>query len=365
MKPVLTSAVLADLRRPRTYPAISILMPTHRREPDNARDAGVLRNLIDEAKERVQADDAVARGDRFDVLAQLDQIEREVDLIHSQDGLAVFVAPGEHQVWKLSRAVSPRVVLADTFTTRNLVAAQALDRPYWVLALSADHVSLWAGGMQSMSEYTADGFPLTRSLDDPDAERKERIGDIASVFSDEDTRAFLRIADSTVGTVLDGTAFPLFLLGEAEILSIFSDIGGVAKTAVTEIVHGGVARGPASSVQDAVLPAVEAEAEQDVAATMQELDAARGRKLFAAGADEAWEHAAAGRIDRIVVEEHYQVAARVDGGHLSPAEPGEEGAFDDIVDEIIERAQATGATVRFVPDGTLDASGGIAAVLRY
>ena len=36
MHPALTTATLADLRRPRRYPAISILMPTHRREPDNA-----------------------------------------------------------------------------------------------------------------------------------------------------------------------------------------------------------------------------------------------------------------------------------------------------------------------------------------
>ncbi|HEY3482477.1 MAG TPA: chemotaxis protein, partial [Streptomyces sp.] len=107
----LSPSTLTDLRRPRHYPAVSVLMPTHRREPDNAQDAVRLRNLLAEAKDAVRSDPEVSRADRIDVVGQLDQAMSEVDLVHAEDGLAIFAAPGEHQVWTVDREVTPRVVL--------------------------------------------------------------------------------------------------------------------------------------------------------------------------------------------------------------------------------------------------------------
>ncbi len=39
----LSPSTLADLRRPRLYPAVSVLTPTHRRERDNSQDRVRLR----------------------------------------------------------------------------------------------------------------------------------------------------------------------------------------------------------------------------------------------------------------------------------------------------------------------------------
>lgn len=60
----LTRAALADLRRPRTYPAVSLLLPTHRREPDNAQDA--VRQALDTgARVRFVPDDGLADTGRI------------------------------------------------------------------------------------------------------------------------------------------------------------------------------------------------------------------------------------------------------------------------------------------------------------
>ncbi len=152
MEHALSPATLIELRRPRPYPAVSVLTPTHRREPDNAQDPVRLRNAVAEAKKRLEADPAVTRRRRVDVFGQLDRALAEVDLAHAEDGLVIFAAPGEHQVWSLARPVPERVVLSDTFLTRNLVSAQAAERPFWVLAVSADRVSLWSGGTDRVVE---------------------------------------------------------------------------------------------------------------------------------------------------------------------------------------------------------------------
>ncbi|MFJ3334589.1 chemotaxis protein [Streptomyces sp. NPDC086766] len=362
----LSPATLAELRRPRPYPAVSVLTPTHRREPDNTQDPVRLRNVVAEAKKQLEADPAISRERRTDVVRQLDQALAEVDLAFAEDGLVIFAAPGEHQVWSLARTVPERVVLSDTFLTRNLVSAQTAERPFWVLSVSADRVTLWSGGSGRVTEERIGGFPLTRDLaENFDAERQEQIGDAPSVFRDQRTRQFLREADGALGALLREHPRPVYVTGEQEALTVLDEVGSAARDAV-HVPHGGLAHGSHEAVWRAIRPVQEAEARDSAAAVARELESARGRKEFAAGVDELWQNAREGRVRLLAVEEDFQVRVRDDmGDHLVPADSGDPKAREDIVDEIVEQCLETGAEVRFVPDGTLADAQGIAGVLRY
>ncbi|KES04045.1 chemotaxis protein [Streptomyces toyocaensis] len=360
----LSPATLAELRRPRPYPAVSVLTPTHRREPLNAQDAVRLRNVVAEAKKRLEADPAVTRDRRADVAHHLDRALAEVDLAHSEDGLVIFAAPGEHQVWSLARSVPERVVLSDTFLTRNLVSAHTAERPFWVLSVSADRATLWSGGADRVAEEHAGGFPLIREERNFDPERQERVGDQPSNFRDEDTRRFLREADAAMGALLRDHPRPLYVTGEPAALSLLSEAGGATKDAV-HVPHGGLAHGTHESVWQAVRPVLEDEARKRAEDVARSLESARGRKEFAAGVDELWQSAREGRVRLLAVEENYRITVRDAGDHLIVAEDGDLDAREDIVDEIVEQCLETGAEVRFVPDGALGDADGMAAVLRY
>jgi hypothetical protein len=361
----LTPAALAELRRPRKYPAVSVLLPTHRREPDNAQDSVRLRNLLEEAKNAVHSDPEVARADRIDVIGRLEQALAEVDLTYAEDGLAIFAAPGEHQVWSLGRSVPERVLLAQTFLTRNLVAAYAADQPFWVLALSADLATMWSGGRQHLPEQEHGPFPVRRPAIDFDPERQERVGDTPSLYNDEETRTFLREVTEAVTAVQAADPRPLYLVAEPEAISALDDVGPVATEAMSHVTHGGLAEGPAEALARAVREADRTRDEVALAAVLDDLDRARGRKAFAGGVDEVWQSVNEGRASLVAIEDGYRTVVRNDGEHLVPAGTDERGAREDIVDEIAEQALDTGARVRFVPDGDLSASGHIAAVLRY
>ncbi len=365
MHPTLSPTTLTKLRRPRPYPAVSIVMPTHRREPDNAKDPVRLRTLLAEAKEKVQADPAVSRTDRISVLEQLDQALLEVDLVHAEDGLAILAAPGEHQVWSFGRTAPARVVLSDTFLTRNLVAAQAAERPYWVLAVAADRVVLWGGNQDRVTKETGYGFPLERTPDTPDPQRQERTGDTPSTFRDEETKTFLRQADTEIGKVLAADTRPLYVVGDAAALALLDAVGSISRAATEQIPHGGLAQADAETVRQVLAPALRSRADRETSDALARLDAARGRHEFAAGLDEVWQAAGDGRITHLVVEEQFRTTVRDDGKHLVPAESDAPGAREDIVDEVIERSLDTGAQVTFVPDGTLTDAGQVAAALRY
>ncbi|GEJ98678.1 hypothetical protein TNCT1_09550 [Streptomyces sp. 1-11] len=364
MEHALSPATLAELRRPRPYPAVSVLTPTHRREPENGQDPVRLRNVVAEAKKRLESDPSVTRERRAEVVAQLDRALAEVDLAHAEDGLVIFAAPGEHQVWSLSRTVPERVVLSDTFLTRNLVSAQVAERPFWVMSVSADRVTLWSGGEDRVVKNRAGGFPLIRRQENFDAEREMRRGDLPSTFTDEGTRQFLREADAAMATMLRDEPRRLYITGEDAALSLLDEIGGVAKCAV-HVPHGGLAHAGPEAVWQALQPVLREEDWKGADLVVGELVAARGRRAFAAGVDELWQNAREGRVRLLAVEENYRTVVRDDGDHLVPAEPGDLDARDDIVDEIVEQCLETGADVRFVPDGTLGDAGGIAGVLRY
>ncbi|MFF3516466.1 chemotaxis protein [Streptomyces sp. NPDC002573] len=360
----LSPSTLAELRRPRPYPAVSVLAPTHRREPYNAQDRVRLRNALADAKKQLESDPAVTRERRIDVETQLDQALSEIDLTYTEDGVVIFAAPGEHQVWALGRSVPERVVLSDTFLTRNLVSAHVAERPFWVLAVSPDRVTLWNGGAGHVTEAHTGGFPLARGRENFDAERRMQIGDTPSTFRDEDTRHFLREADIAMGRLLRQDPRPLYITGEQAALSALDESGGVAREAV-HVPHGGLAHGTPEAVWQAVQPVIAAEARKNIERVSRELEAARGRKAYAAGVDEVWQNASDGRIRLLAVEENYRVTVRDDADHLIPAESGDLDAREDIVDEIVERCLDTGAEVRFVPDGALGDAQGIAGVLRY
>ncbi|MBC2906418.1 chemotaxis protein [Streptomyces cupreus] len=365
MEHALSPATLAELRRPRPYPAVSVLTPTHRREPENAQDPVRLRNVVADAKKQLEADPAVSRERRIDVVRQLEEAVAEVDLTHAEDGLVIFAAPGEHQVWSLARTVPERVVLSDTFLTRNLVSAQAAERPFWVLCVSADRVTLWNGGTERVVEEHVGGFPLTRSVDNFDAERQEQIGDLSSTFRDEGTRHFLREADTAIGRLLRDDPRPLYVTGETAALSLLDEVGSVTKDAV-HVRHGGLSHATPDAVWQAVRPMVAAEGRKTTDEVARELETAMGRKAYAAGVDEVWQSAREGRVRLLAVEENYRATVRDDSGdHLIPAESGDLDAREDIVDEIVEQCLETGADVRFVPDGTLGDATGIAGILRY
>ncbi|MER5614851.1 chemotaxis protein [Streptomyces sp. NPDC002215] len=366
----LTAGLLRELRMVKPYPALSLTMPTHRRAPDNAQDAVRLRNLVAEAADRLEADPAVTREVRTAIKEQLDRAVTEVDPRRALDALVLLVTPDEHRIWQLPRTAPERVVLSDTYLTRNLVAAKAQSQPFWVLTVSADRAVLWSGTADAVREERTGGFPLTAPQEPPNPQREERVGDTPSTFSDEETRNFLRTVDEKLRTVLAEEPRPLYLMGLAPALALLDEVGESAKSAVGRVTKGAPADMSASELLKELRPALDERHQRFAAEIDGRLDEARGRRSFAGGLDEVWAAVREGRAGLVAVEEHFQQTVRVTKEHLEPVSGGAADLTDaavreDIVDELVEAALDSGADVVFLPDGSLAEHGRIAAALRY
>ncbi|MFC6600347.1 chemotaxis protein [Kitasatospora paranensis] len=366
----LTADLLRDLRTVRPYPVVSLTMPTHRREPDNAQDPVRLRNLLAEAERRIDEDPAVARQARIDLRQQLERALADADLRHAQDGLVLYATTDSHQIWHLPREVPERVVLSDTFLTRNLVAAKAQALPYWVLVAAADRATLWSGAGDSLHQHERDGFPAVLEEGEWDVQHKERVGDQPSTFRDEDTRRFLRTVDAALAAVLADDPRPLLLVGLAQAVALLQEVGQAARTPAATVLKGNLTEGPESVLLDELAPARAGLVQQAASRIDAALDDARSRRTFAAGLDEVWDAVTTGRAHLVAVEEHFRRTVRLTDGHLTPlnGEPAggwEDGVREDIVDELVEAALDNGAEVVFLPDDHLTDHNRIAAVLRY
>ncbi|MFJ1929502.1 chemotaxis protein [Streptomyces sp. NPDC088131] len=366
----LTAGLLQELRAAKPYPALSLTMPTHRRAPDNAQDAVRLRNLVADAGSRLDADPRVGRETRAAVRQQLDRAVAEIDPRRALDSLVVLATADEYQIWQLPRTAPERVVLSDTYLTRNLVAAKAQARPFWALTVSADHAALFSGTADAAHEERIGGFPLTAPHEPPNPQREERIGDTPSTFSDEDTRQFLRTVDGKLRGVLATDPRPLYLVGLAPALAMLDEVGESTGAAAGRVTKGAPADTTPSGLLTELRPALEARQKRFAAEIDGKLDEARGRHAFAGGLDEVWAAVREARAGLVAVEEHYQQTVRVAQEHLEPVsadalDPADGTVREDIVDELVETALDSGAEVVFVADDSLREHGRIAAALRY
>lgn len=365
-----TPELLADLRRPRPYPAVSITLPTHRHRPENQQDHIRLKQLLDEAGKRLADDPEVPREKRIAVAEHLKQAGEELDPETFLDGLVLYASEDEHRAYRLGASVPDRVVFATTYLTRNLVAAEARVRPYWVLVLGEDEVRLWHGRGSRVAETDA-GFPVTTPAERRDGPITREGGGLGV---SQDTRTMFTEADEKLAAALAGRPDPVIVVGLRPQTALFRSVTRHAAQIAVEVDRGGMQGVTPAEFAKELAPARAELTQARSKHALAELDAARSGKRYAGGVQDVWLPAHEGRVAHLVVEESLRVTARpqsaegIDRAALAMLDgdtPPGDGVEDDIVDSLVEAVLDADGCVDFVPDDTLNGTGGIAAALRY
>lgn len=365
------AVTLSDLRKPRAYPAVSVLMPTYRRAPDNRQDPIRLRNLLTEVRRRLAEDKRVSPAAADEVVRGLRQAAAEVDLTHAEDGLVLFAAPdGEHHVFMVDQPVDERVVVDTTFATRDLVAAYTRTSRYRVLVLGDRATRLWDGQGDRLTEVTADGFPMSHEPATVPDERGGRGTRAGQPGEQERHRQFYRQIVAALAAVDGRDQRPLIVAGVTRDQAYFEEVAGHSFTLAGRIdgCHCSASPHELAALARPVLAAYEDLRE---VAVLAELEAARGIRRYAAGLEVVCRLAEEGRGAHLVVERGYFAPAiRSEETGLLPVE-GPLGALhgadvvDDAVDGVIETVLEYGGEVTFVSDGFLVDHDRIALVVRY
>jgi len=353
---------ILELQRHRSHPSLSILLPTHRTSPDNKRDPILLKNLVTEATDRLV--ELLGKRDAAPMIRGLERQVAAIDLRRTLDGMAIFVNAEHAGVYLLPVPLDPRVVIDDTFATRDLVFAMNRSPRYWVLALSEQPTRLFEGVRDTLVEVRGGGFPMVHEnpeAAEPLPEMTER-----SKLEQAWHRQFFREIDQALAAYTKADPLPLCVVGVERWLAYFKTVTAHKDIAVT--LTGNHDQTPPHELAKLVWPAVSDALTTRRRRALDALEAAIGAQRFASGLGEAWRRAQEGRGDLLLVERDFHQAARFDEAthqlHLV-ADGDETASMADAVDDLIELVLAKQGDVVFVDDGALEGHGRVALTLRY
>jgi hypothetical protein len=387
----LTPDILADLRRPRRYPAITLAMPTDPDLPFGEKDRILVRDLVVQARRQLADDPGVPRDVRLELRDRVLDPEVIADAgapFHPAGAMVVHLAAGEPvQVWQLtSPAVEPRVEFATSFLTRYAVAAEQRSRPYLVLVLGQEMCRLYHGAGRELAEVRRHGFPQPPRIPSPEDSLPGPIPHAPPYEGhDERVRQYLRTVDGRLASVLgEHPGLPLFVIGSEKALSVFTGLTAQRGRVTGTSALTGMDKDTPPELVKRLEPLLEDFRTRQVAEALEDLGTARGGGRYAGGAPEVWTAAADKRVQLLLVEESLAVAGRIgrDGRVLTTVpypEPvtlpdprrdahrpaGAVGLATDVVEQLVENAVEAGSQVLFVPDDTLAEAGRVAAVLRF
>lgn len=335
-------ALLAELQEHRSYPSVTLLFDTTPNPVLTPDDAATATALVAEAERRLTGD--VDDATRDLVVGRLRSLVEECRAEPATVAMALCASPDFMAPVRLGRPVVRRVVVDDTFATRDLVADLNRTAAFRVITVSDRKVRLLLGDRQRLVEVRSADWPLER---EPEQNLAAWTRTVTHAVDAETRR-------DTLPTVLAGVDRAVrTALGVAHLGVIGTVAGNHDRTAWVDLHH-------------AAWPLVTDWLRTDQQRALQRLDDARSSRRFAGGIHEIWPLATEGRVELLVVEEGHMLSARVEGDRIVPAtDPEHPEVVDDVIDEAIEVVLRHGGHAVMVPDGTLDEHARVAAILRY
>jgi hypothetical protein len=355
---------LHELQDVHAYPCLTITLPTHRTRPDNRRDAIRVKNLVTQGTSRLLGE--FSKRQVAPLIDRLNALVAAIDYDYTLDGLVLAVNRDMAREYVLPFTLDERVVVDDTFFTRDLVHALNRARRYWVLSLSEQSTRLFAATREDLEEITTGGFPMRHGGPGGDTALPGGIGVNTSAYRDDRHRQFFRDVDKALRPFMTEDPLPLALAGVDRYLAFFREVSAADEIIAT--LPGNVDRLSAHDLGRRIWPYASDGFIARRREVLRHLEAAMGRHLAASTLGEVWQLAGLGRGKVLVVEQGYHRPARVNQWgqlDLNIDDPTASDVIDDAVDEVITMVLARGGQVVFVDDGELALHDRIALILRF
>lgn len=353
------------LQQVRGYPAVTITLPTHRSAPDNRQDPIRVKNLVEQAGNRLLEE--FNKREIAPLLERIEKLAQSIEYRNTLDGLALFINRDFARAVYLPFTLKERVHVDETFLTRDLVFAMNRTPRYWALVLSEKPTRLYEGTRDTLVEINEGGFPMTHTGPGGEQSLPGGFGIKKSAYRDEYHRKFFRAVDAALKPVMTEDTLPLAVVGVDRFQAFFNEVTNY-KSAIVARLTGSHDKTTAPELAKLLWPLVKSGLSGQRQQVLAALDKAIGERKFASTIGEVWRLAKEGRGHLLLVEEDFHYPARVDGSgrQISPADdPTAPDVLDDAVDEIIETILDKQGQVVFVENGQLEKHQRIALILRY
>jgi hypothetical protein len=357
---------LRELQQVREYPALSILLPTYYKSPDDLQQNPVrLKKLMRQAMDRLL--EKHSKSELTSLLHNLDNVAESIDFDHPQKGLAVFVSSSVAKSFPLPFAVDEQVVIEENFVTRHLVHARNRSKRYYLLLLTKDICRLYECQRDHLHEIRDKGFPKTSEQEGVDSEWTGDFGVDSGSYDTRRATEFLRQVEELLDGVIGENELPLVIAGVERNLASFCKISKY-KNRLIATVEGSYEKTPLPELAQIAWSEARKGFDSKRKEILDQLENAVGAKQFASGIDGVWRMAQEGRVATLLVEEGFRYPASVSDDGLSikgVPENYTHNTVADAVDEVIETVLQRSGQVVFQEKGALGDHQQIAAITRF
>ncbi|MFN6037518.1 MAG: hypothetical protein ACK452_03550 [Bacteroidota bacterium] len=354
-------------------PCISIIVATHKASPERQTDEPAVRHLVNDVMLKLE--------NRFsdymsDISKKLENIIDEIDYLHNDQGLGIFVSPDFSKLVKFSFPVTNKIHIGESFLLRELMYEQQLNPAYYYLDANPKIIRFFKGSGVNLEEIKNEFFPY-RIIDDYIYNKPSRGSSYSnsikgtekdkSIMKEIRFMSELKKVDNHLKKYLSHS-MPLFISGTEKATGYFSKISDNMSN-VAGIIDGNFSKGnnflPVQKIYNEVMAWVNMK-EDDM---LDELSDAFGKRQVASGLEEVWHAAKNGLGLTLFVEKDFISNAffRKDDNLFSKFKPDDSGFTEiaDAVDYIMAIVLSKNGGIHIVENNKLPEHDRIALRLRY
>lgn len=354
--------ILEKIRNVESECCVTIILNTHRNKPDIQKDVIMLKNLTAEAEQRLYNlyDKRLAQS----IAGRIRQLAEGVDHGHNQESLLLFVNENIAETIKLPIEVEDRVVIGNTFSSRDLVRASKLQEEYYILVLSRDKARLIEAMNDQETQEVGDPFPVVNLNLYPSTDKEQSKAKQWDLLIEE----FFNRVDKALWVATNQRPHPVLVCTEERNFHHFMKITDHREKIIGHMNTNRIEEKNPIIVLEAwplILKRLKLKNKQRV----NELHIAVNTGKLISDTGEIWRALNEGRGQTLFVKQGYYQPARIVNNLVEvvegPASLEQEDIVEDIIEKMIDVNLKNGGDVVFLPEDDLKDYGGLALVARF
>ncbi|MDH3708288.1 MAG: hypothetical protein OER04_00285 [Cyclobacteriaceae bacterium] len=353
-----------------TGPCVSILLPLHQTLPQRNKNPLSLKRALNEAKVQLKK---YPSTETQVITKELDRLAKEIDFKKTDQALGIFVGKKFSRLIDFPFQITQKVVVDNSFETRDLTYGIQYLTDYWVLTLNPKAVRLFKAQGHSLHEILEDPFPIEyqEQYQYPDRQKPRISGDYQreeSQIKDERRLQFLRHVNKLASPYFKQDPLPIAIMGIKDLQVLFSKIFDYDAQVVKRL-YGDFKNWSVQKIAKAAWEQIQDHVYQSTDQLLEEIRESKGKRAYLYGIEAVWRVAQEGRGDKLIVEKDYQAPAYADPqtGKLYFNLTYTTGLLKkvDAVDDVIELIRDKHGEIVFMENGKLEEYEHIAVKTRY
>ena len=341
--------------------SITVILKTHRTFPDNNQDAILLKNLIKDAESRLLAEHSGREVQ--ELIDKLNTLASSINHRQNQESLILFVSNDVVDFVRLPIPVESRVVIDNTFATRDLIRGLHARAGYYVLVLSKDEARLIEASNDKVVQEFTDDFPFKNEFSQVSKSELSDAGRLRNLSAE-----FFNRVDKAVNQIRKENPMPVLIVSDQQNYHEYIKIADEPKTILDFFLNGNKQTEKDFNIVSEAWNIVKEDVTKRNNERKADLQKAVSANKFLSDTNEIYQAIKQGKVQTLFVEQGLFQPVIMENDqitYVTDEDRNGKDVIDDIYDELIEMNLKHGGDVVFLPKGELNKFNGFAGITRY